>query len=140
MTDFSTRRQERYGKTEDKHLTLTHETITAVQAYAKEHGLYFSVAMETLALMGLGNTTAESLPRLISNLLERTITWQFNRFAKLLTLSVLTAEELNYKTDALLLQTIWREARQDPDNFADNLLVSTDPHAQPDACARQMRD
>ncbi len=133
-------REARYGKTERKHLTLAREAVDMVQAYAERHGLYFSVAVETLALIGLGNTTAESLPRLVSNLLERTLNRQFNRFAKLISLAALSAEEANYKTDVLLLQTIWREARLAPDTFADSLLVSTAPDVQPDAQARQMRE
>lgn len=132
-------REDRYGKTERKHLTLTTEAVAAVQAYADRHGLYFSVAMETLALMGLGQKTAETLPRLVTNLLERAFRRQFNRFAKLLSLTAIAAEEVNYKTDVLLLQTIWREARLDPDNFVARMQVSTDPQAQPDALTRQVR-
>lgn len=142
MTDnlIQENRADRYGKTERKNLTLTIETIEVVQAYADRHGLYFSVAIETLALMGLGHTTAESLPRLVASLLERALNRQFNRFAKLLSYAVIAAEEINYKTDVLLLQTIWREARLDPEHFAENMGVSNDPGQQPDALARQIRD
>ena len=142
LTDISIHesREDRYGKTERKHVTLTAEAVESVQAYADRHGLYFSVAVETLALMGLGNSTAETLPRLVANLLERAINWQFNRFAKLLSLAVISAEEANYKADVLLLQTIWREARLDPDNFLENMQVSADPNDRPDVLARQVRD
>lgn len=133
-------RQERYGKTEKKTITLTTEAIEAIQAYAGEHELYFSVAIESLASMSLGHTTAESLPRLVTNLLERALNRQFNRFAKLLSWTVITVGEINYKADVLLLQTIWREARLDEENFLSNLQVSTDPHEQPAALARQVRD
>lgn len=133
-------REDRYGKTERKHLTLTTEAVAAVQAYADQHGLYFSVAVETLALMGLGQTTAETLPRLVTNLLERAFNRQFNRFAKLISLAAIAAEEANYKADVLLLQTIWREARLNPDNFLAQMQVSADPQKQPDALARQVRD
>jgi hypothetical protein len=142
MTDITIHesRQDRYGKTEKKTITLTTEAIDAIQAYADQHGLYFSVAIESLALMGLGNTTIETLPRMVSNLLERAFNRQFNRFAKLISLAFLAAEEANYKVDILLLQTIWREARLDPDNFLDKMQVSTEPGDQPDAEARQIRD
>jgi hypothetical protein len=133
-------RDDRYGKTERKNLTLTAESVAAVQAYADRHGLHFSVAVETLTLMGLGHTTAESLPRLVANLLERVLNRQFNRFAKLLSSAAIAAGEVNHKADVLLLQTIWREARQDPESFVDRLMVSTDPNEQPDALARQLRD
>jgi hypothetical protein len=133
-------RDDRYGKTERKNLTLTAEAVAAVQAYADRHGLHFSVAVETLALMGLGQSLAENLPRLVANLLERTVSRQFNRLARLLSLAAMSAEEANHKADVLLLQTIWREARQAPEDFVDRLLVSTDPNEQPDALARQLRD
>jgi hypothetical protein len=133
-------RHERYGRTEKKTVTLTNEAIEAIQNYAKEHNLYFSVALESLALMSLGQTTAETLPRLVANLLERTINWQFSRFAKLHSQSILAAEAVNYKVDLLLLQTIWREAQLDPDNFVEKLQVSTNPQTQPDARTRELRD
>lgn len=142
MTDNSHHgsHQERYGKTEKKTLTLTHDAIDAIQAYADQHALYFSVAIESLALMGLGQTTAETLPRLVATLLERALNRQFNRFAKLLSLTAIAAEEINYKVEVLLLQTIWAAAQLDPDNFVEQMLVSTDPADQPAALARQTRD
>ncbi len=133
-------RGDRYGKTERKHVTLTAEALEAVHAYADRHKLYFSVAVETLALMGLGSQSAEAFPRLVANMVERVFNKQFHRFAKLLTYAAIAAEEANYKSDLLLLQTIWHEARLDPDNFVANMQVSTDPHVLPDAPARQIRD
>ncbi len=142
MTDIpiNESREDRYGKTDRKHISLTEEAADLIQAYADRHALFFSVAIETLALMGLGHTTADSLPRLVTNLLERTLSRQFNRFAKLLALTAVTAEEINHKTDVLLLQTIWREARVDPDNFIENMWVSDDPYEQPDGQVRQIRN
>ena len=135
-----TGRNRRLSATRPKCITLTEPWRERIQAYADEHELYFSVAIETLALMSLGHTTADSLPRLVTNLLERALNRQFNRFAKLLSWTVITVGEINYKADVLLLQTIWREARLDEENFISNLQVSTDPHEQPAALARQVRD
>jgi hypothetical protein len=132
-------REDRYGKTERKNLTLTAETIEAVQAYADRHGLYFSVAIEALALMGLEHTTAESLPRLVANLLERAFNRQFNRFAKLLSYAAISAEETNAKADFLILQLFRREAHMDPEHFIDTMVVSTDPNKQPDAQVRVVK-
>ena len=61
-------RQARYGRTERKTLTLTTEAIEAIQAYANTHNLYFSVAVESLSLMGLGKEAADSYPRVLSNM------------------------------------------------------------------------
>lgn len=133
-------RSERYGRTQKKTLTLTREAIEAIEAWAEAHDLYFSVAIESLAMMGLGRKSAETLPRLVTNLLERTLNRQFNRFAKLLSLAAMAAEEANWKADALLLQHIWREARQDPEGFMGNMTVSVDPGDRPAAQTRRLRD
>jgi hypothetical protein len=133
-------REDRYGKTGRKQLTLTKSGREQIEAWAEANGLNFSVAIETLALIGLGQTSAETLPRLVANLLERALNRQFNRLARLLAVAAISAEEANYKSDVLLLQTIWREARQDPENFLEKMQVSADPTAQPDALARQIRD
>ena len=142
MTDihYFTDRDERYGRTERKHLTMTREAIDAIERWAESHGLYFSVAVETLAMMGLGHESAETLPRLVSNLLERSLNRHFNRFAKLIAYAAIAAEETSRKTDVLLLQQIWQEARRDPDNFIRNMHVSLDPATQPDARVRALRD
>ena len=108
MTDnpYPTDRDERYGRTERKHVTLTREAIEAIEGWADRQGLYFSVAVETLAMMGLGRQSAETLPRLVSNLLERALNRHFNRFAKLIAYAAIAAEETSRKTDVLLLQQI----------------------------------
>jgi uncharacterized membrane-anchored protein YjiN (DUF445 family) len=133
-------REARYGRTERKNLTLTREAIEAIGAWAGAHGLYFSVAVETLAMIGLGQQSAETLPRLVSNLLERSLNRHFNRFAKLIAYAAIAAEETSRKTDVLLLQQIRHEARQDPDRFIRNMHVSLDPGVQPDARVRALRD
>ena len=133
-------REARYGKTGRKHISLTLEAMGDIQAYADRHKLYFSVAIESLALMGLGNNKAESLPRMVSNLLERAISQQFNRFATILSKIIISAEETNDKTSLLLLQLIREAAQQDPTHFANNLIVSKNPIVEPDATVRQMKD
>ena len=133
-------RQARYGRTEKKTLSLTTEAIEAIQAYADTHNLYFSVAVESLSLMGLGKEVADSYPRALSNMVERTLTYQFGRFAKMLSLAVLSAEEANYKADVLLLQMIGHAERLDPEHFMEKLYFSMEPDAQPDAQVRQLRD
>ena len=133
-------RRARYGRTEKKMITLTAEAIEAIQAYASEHNLYFSVAVESLSLMGLGKEAAEIYPRTLSNIVERTVTHQFGRFAKMLSLAVLSAEEANYKADVLLLQMIGHAERLDPEHFLEKLQFSSEPDVQPDARVRQLRD
>jgi len=133
-------RQARYGRTEKKTLTLTTEAIEAIQAYANGHNLYFSVAVESLSLMGLKGEMAEVYPRYLSSVLERAFARQFGRFAKMLSLTVLSAEEANFKADVLLLQMIGHAERLDPEHFLEKLRFSSEPDVQPDARVRQLRD
>jgi hypothetical protein len=140
MQDQFQGRDDRYGKTIRKNLTLTQEAIEAIEAYAERHNLYFSVAVETLAMMALGRNTAETLPRLTANMLERTTLWHFNRLATLLAETITVAEEVNFKADFLTLQTMWREARVDPDDFTEKLLVSCKPEVEPDNQVRRLHE
>jgi hypothetical protein len=138
MTDLLNKPEDRYGKTMRKNVTLTHEAIEAIKIYAKAKELNFSVAIETLALIGLGHRTAESLPRMAAEMLENIVARYFERQTRLSALALMAAEEANFKADFLVLQTLWREARLDPEGFAGNMTVSLKPDAEPDARARQL--
>ena len=92
------------------------------------------------AVVPPGQETAEQLPLLISSLLERLLMRQFNRFAKLLSLAVLSAEEANVKVDTLLLNLIRQEAQADPAHFVQNMTVSTDINDQTATQIRQLRE
>jgi hypothetical protein len=140
MQDQFQGRDDRYGKTIRKNLTLTQEAIEAIEAYADRHNLYFSVAVETLAMMALGRETAETLPRLTANLLERLMLWQFNRFATLMAETIAVTEAVNFKTDFLIMQTLWREARLDPQGFTEKMLVSCQPDIEPDNQVRRLHE
>lgn len=137
---LDTTRKARYGLTRRTHISVTHPAYDQIQAWAQQQGLSFSAALEALALIGLGQETAEQLPLLISSLLERLLARQFNRFAKLLSLAVLSAEEANVKVDTLLLNLIRQEAQADPTQFVQNMTVSTDTHDQTAAQIRQLRE
>lgn len=133
-------RADRYGLTRKKNITITESAHEQIEAWALANDCYFSVAIETLALIGLGNEDATLLPRLVENAVERILNWQFHRMAKLLSVTALSAAEANLKVDALLLQRIRQEAEDDPDNFVANMTVSSDPADGPARRIRQMRD
>jgi len=139
-TPVDATRQERYGVTRRKNITITESSHRQIEAWAEENGAYFSVAIETLALIGLGVEDAALLPRLVGNTVERVFQRQFHRLAKLLAVTAIAAAESNLKVDALLLQLIRREAAVDPDRFVQNMTVSSDPTERLDARIRQMRD
>jgi hypothetical protein len=102
--------------------------------------LYFSVAIETLALMSLGIDEPTRLPRLVENTVERVFRQQFHRLAKLLAATAITAADSNLKVDAMLLQLIRREAQADPKGFVQNMTVSSNSANSLDANIREMRD
>lgn len=137
---LDTTRKTRYGLTRRTHISVTQTAYDQIQVWAEAQGLSLSAALEALALIGLGQETAEQLPLLISSLLERLLARQFNRFAKLLSLAVLSAEEANVKIDTLLLNLIRQEAQADPNQFVQNMTVSTDAHDQTAVQIRQLRE
>jgi hypothetical protein len=139
-TQITTTRKARYGATRRTHISITHRAYDQIQAWADKQGISFSAAVESLALLGLGQETAELLPLLISSLLERLLSRQFNRFAKLLSLAVLSAEEANVKSDTLLLNLIRQEAAADPAHFVTNMTVSSDRQDVTAVQIRQLRD
>jgi len=133
-------RKARYGVTRRTHISVTQTAYDQIQAWANEQGISFSAAMESLALMGLGQETATQLPLLVSSLLERLVARQFNRFAKLLSLAVLSSEEANVKTDMILLNLIRQEAQANPTQFVQTMTVSTDSHNQTAMQIRKLRE
>ncbi|MCP5099164.1 MAG: hypothetical protein GY943_26720 [Chloroflexi bacterium] len=142
MTDNQTdaTRKARYGVTRRTHISVTHTAYDQIQTWADEQGISFSAAMESLALIGLGQDTAVQLPLLINSLLERLVKGQFNRFAKLLSLAVLSSEEANVKADMMLLNLIRQEAQADPSQFVQSMSVSTDPQNQQAMQIRKLRE
>ncbi len=133
-------RKARYGVTRRTHISVTHTAYDQIQTWADEQGISFSAAMESLALIGLGQDTAVQLPLLINSLLERLVKGQFNRFAKLLSLAVLSSEEANVKADMMLLKLIRQEAQANPSHFVPSMRVSTDPPNQPAMQIRKLRE
>ena len=133
-------RAERYGLTRKKNITITESAHDQIEAWAQANNCYFSVAIETLALIGMGNEDATLLPRLVENAVERILNWQFHRMAKLLSMTALSAAEANLKVDALLLQLIRQEASADADHFVANMTVSSDPVDRRARRIRRMRD
>ena len=133
-------RKDRYGVTRRTHVSVTHLAYDQIQTWADQQGVSFSAAIESLALMGLGQETAELLPLLIRGLMERLLAQQFNRFAKLLSLAALSAEEANNKMDTMLLNLIRQEAAADPARFVTNMIVSSDPQNQTAVQIRKLRE
>lgn len=139
-TQIDATREERYGATRRKNITITEASHQKIEEWAELNGTYFSVAIETLALVGMGVEDVTLLPRLVENVVERVFQRQFHRLAKLLAATAITAADTDLKVDALLLQLIRREALADSKGFAKNLKVSSDPNDKLAASIRRARD
>lgn len=134
-----TGRDARYSLTRKKHITITQTGCLQIERWADAQGLNFSTAIESLALLGMHKEEAITLPALTSSMLERVVLRQFNRFAHLLSQTIIAAESSNWKTDYLILQLIRQEANADPQNFVHQMAVSSDPQNQLASQIRQMR-
>lgn len=86
-------REERYGKTIRKHISLTPDSIDTIQAYATRQGISFSAAIETLALLGIGRQTAETLPHLVTDILAQLVERGLDQTIHLATAAVAIAQE-----------------------------------------------
>ena len=139
MDEMTKQNMNRYGKTSRKHVTLTNNTMQAIEMFAAHHELTFSAAIETLAMIGLSGDTAQTLPRLLSELIDKILSRYLNRQANLSAQAVQAAEEANTKIDFLVLQTFWREARQNPEGFEEEMGVSTSDNDQPDRRVRELQ-
>src|SRR5262245_36624614 len=70
-------------RTAPKRVWLTEATRASVQAWADEHRISFSAALETLARVGLGQPPQEAVAPALVSLLRREVQQQFHRVAGL---------------------------------------------------------
>ena len=116
----------RYGNTRKKNLTLTLEGHDQINTYAQAHGLTFSAAIETLALIGMEADISSLLIPLINDSVEKGLRRHFNRLAKLSLLAAAEAAMAHDLTTMMLLQLIRHEAATNPANFEEVMQVSHD--------------
>ncbi|MFQ5419426.1 MAG: hypothetical protein ACE5EY_03580 [Anaerolineae bacterium] len=119
--------QNRYGKTRKKNLTLTQDGHDQIETYAQAHGLTFSAAIESLALIGMKADLSALLIPLINTSVEKGMQRHFNRMAKLTLLAATEAAMAHDLVTMLLLQFVRQEAVAHPHNFEEVIQVSHDP-------------
>lgn len=130
--------QTRYGNTRKKNLTLTEAGHDQIETYAQAHGLSFSAAIETLALIGMEADLSALLIPLINTSVEKGMQRHFNRMAKLAILAAAEAAMAHDLTTMLLLQMVRQEAVRHPDDFEARIPVSHDKGEPLDARIREM--
>jgi hypothetical protein len=128
--------QERSGSTRKKTITLTDDGRAQIQTFAKQHQMTFSAAIETLALIGMEADLSTLLIPLIHSSVERGMTRQFNRIAKLGLLAAAEASMAHDLTTMLLLQQIRQEAATHPQNFEEVMQVGQGNHTTQDGRIR----
>jgi len=114
----------RYGNTRKKNLTLTLESHDQINTYAQAHGLTFSTAIETLALMGMEADISSLLIPLINDSVKKGLERHFNRMAKLSLLAAAEAAMAHDLVTMMLLQLVRHEAASHPANFEEVMQVS----------------
>ncbi|MCL4265204.1 MAG: hypothetical protein KJ069_18455 [Anaerolineae bacterium] len=132
--------QQRYGHTGKKMITLTHEGREQIQTFADAHGMNFSAAIETLALIGMKADLTALLIPLLREVVDKAMQRNFNRLAKLSLLAAAEATMAHDLTTMLLLQVVRQEAARHPADFETRMGVSYDPADQPDARIRSLYD
>ncbi len=130
--------QTRYGNTRKKNLTLTENGHDQIKTYAQAHGLTFSAAIETLALIGMEADLSTLLIPLINTSVEKGMRRHFNRMAKLTILAAAESAMAHDLTTMLLLQTVRHEAARYPEDFETRIPVSRDKNEPLDARIREM--
>ena len=132
--------QTRYGNTRKKNLTLTIAGHDQIDTYAQAHGLTFSAAIETLALIGMEADLSTLLIPLINDSVEKGMQRNFNRMAKLTILAAAESAMAHDLTTMLLLQMVRQEAVRHPEDFEGRIPVSHDKDKPLDSRIRGLYD
>jgi len=74
---------ERRKDTIKKNIRLTEKGRNEIQAWADDHGVSFSAAIESLANIGMGKPLDEALAPVILSLIRRTIHSEYDRLIRL---------------------------------------------------------
>lgn len=74
---------QRRKATQKRNVRLTDEGIAAIQAWADEHSLSFSAALETAALLGIKENPTEALAPALMSLVKTTIRGEYERLIRL---------------------------------------------------------
>lgn len=135
--------QPRVGETHKKTITLTDPGREQIQAFADNHNMTFSAAIETLALVGMEADLTVLLVPLLQETVDKALQRNFNRLAKLSLLAAAEAAMAHDLATMMTLQMVRQEAMAKPEGFEQRMLVSYDPantlHARIRAIYSDMR-
>lgn len=128
----------RYGNTAKKMITLTHEGREQLQQFADAHGMSFSAAIETLALVGMKADLTVVLVPLLQETVQAGLKRHFNRLVKLSFTAAAESAMAHDLVTMLLLQTVRQEAVRHPQDFESRIPVSDDPEEKLDFRIREI--
>lgn len=106
-----------------KNCTFSETTISYIEQYAEKHGMYFSHAVEALALMSLRETRMLGITQVLQTVVQEEIRRQYNRIAKLSAYTAIQAGTAKETAQALY----WWVILQELELYTEGLK----PHDQP---------
>ena len=92
-----------------KNCTFSETTIAYIEQYAKRHDMYFSHAIEALALMSLRETRMLGITQVLQTVIQQEIRRQYNRIAKLCAYTAIQAGTAKEAAQALYWWMILQE-------------------------------
>jgi hypothetical protein len=134
------RRGRRPETTYSKHVRLTEFGRAKIEAWASENRINFSAAIETLALLGLGDERSSFIVPALRETTQQGIRLSFNRLARLLSDIAIEAAASRTMSEGIMLQLIRELAAAYPDDFEAIMRVPRNSRSQSDIRVRQFHD
>jgi hypothetical protein len=128
----------RLQSTKRKSVRLTPQGLARIQAWAKENGLNFSAAIETLALMGLEKESVDYIIPALRTTTLQALKLTFNRLARLLSDVAYESAVARTTSEGILLQLLREVAAAHPDDFEEVVNVRRDGSRDIDVRIRRL--
>lgn len=117
-----------------KHITLDPETVEIIEQFCVIHGLNFSRAIESLALLGLNNTEVIGQAKFMKAVVETAVLSQLDRFAKLIAHAGIEAGSARQGVERLLFWQMIDRAQGvlNLEDYEATLVTDPDSPIEPD--------
>jgi hypothetical protein len=130
----------RRAGTRVKNICINDDARAAIQAWADQNGTTFSAAIETLALLGLGQSPATAMLAMVVSVVRRAVHGQMDRYGKLAAIAAIQSGMAANVSRASLRLAVQNRARARPQDFADTIFVSNDDDPAEEAYRRICRN
>lgn len=106
-----------------KNLSITPDTVERIQRFADENDTSFSAAIESFALIGMGEDTTLAFLPILTSQIHRSIASSFNRIAKLAAFAAIEAGQTKEIVKSSLLQDMRRDSDEHGYEFKNKIDV-----------------